>query len=50
MKGANCNEVNRHYFQQAVLLCLLKALLLCWNICYYAACTCCVHVQNYAGI
>jgi len=35
MKGAN--EVNRQYFQQAVLLCLLKALY-CAGICSYAAC------------
>jgi len=35
LKGVN--EVNRQYFQQAVLLCLLKAL--CYaGICSYAAC------------
>jgi len=31
------NEVNRQYFQQAVLLCLLKALYYA-GICSYAAC------------
>jgi len=35
LKGAN--EVNRQYFQQAVLLCLLKALYYA-GICSYAAC------------
>ena len=35
LKGAN--EVNRQYFQQAVLLCLLKALYYV-GICSYAAC------------
>jgi len=43
MKGAN--EVNRQYFQQAVLLCLLKALYYA-RICSYAA----YYAQNYAGI
>ena len=42
LKGAN--EVNRQYFQQAVLLCLLKALYYApmLHVSYYA--------QNYAGI
>ena len=35
LKGAN--EVNRQYFQQAVLLCLLRALYYA-GICSYAAC------------
>ena len=45
LKGAN--EVNRQYFQQAVLLCLLRAP-------YYAEYAPMLHVsyyaQNYAGI
>ena len=45
LKGVN--EMNRQYFQQAVLLCLLKAL-------YYAGYAPMLHVsyyaQNYAGI
>ena len=45
LKGAN--EVNRQYFQQAVLLCLLKALYTYYaRICSYAA----YYAQNYAGI
>ena len=43
LKGAN--EVNRQYFQQAVLLCLQKALYYA-GICSYAA----SYAQNYAGI
>ena len=47
LKGAN--EVNRQYFQQAVLLCLLKALYLYFaGICSYAACI--ILCPNYAGI
>ena len=38
LKGAN--EVNRQYFQQAVLLCLLKALYYA-RICSYTACIIC---------
>ena len=42
LKGVN--EVNRQYFQQAVLLCLLRALYYApmLHVSYYA--------QNYAGI
>jgi len=46
LKGAN--EVNKQYFQQAVLLCLLKALYYA-GICSYAACII-LYAQNYAGI
>ena len=45
MKGAN--EVNRQYFQQAVLLCLQKALYYA-GICSNAAVS--YYAQNYAGI
>jgi len=49
LKGAN--EVNRQYFQQAVLLyyctMLAKSTVLCWNML-----VCCMYhyAQNYAGI
>jgi len=45
LKGAN--EVNRQYFQQAVVLCLVKALYYA-RICSYAACI--ILCPNYAGI